>query len=299
MRCDRLLRGSRALIILRAALILSACGGRGPVAPVGATLSRIRVVAGDTGAPVAGAEVVVGGLSVTTTAGGEVPIDTTVSGLIQIESAGFLRRETVVGSGQGDFSLWPVRGDYSQPYIESLLYRPSTSTGTGSGWPDHALNRVLDGRVSIVASSEVRADAAALAVVQRGIDVVNEATAGHIVFTLDAVASSPVAFALMIDPAMADGAFTERRVKDDVIVGGRIRFSRRGGFDPIRDVRYVAHELGHVLGLEHSMLPSDMMYFAVGADSPQTFTENERVSIRLLLQRQPGNRYPDTDAAVG
>jgi hypothetical protein len=299
MRADRLLRGSRALFVVRAALILSACGGHGPASPSGVALSHIRVVAGDTGAPVAGAEVVVGGHSVTTTAGGEVPIDTAMSGLIQIQSAGFLRREALIGTGAGDFSLWPVRGDYSQPYIESLLYRPSTSTGTGSGSPDHALNRVLDGRVSIVPSGVISADAAALAVVQQGIAIVNEAAAGHVVFSLDSVASSPVAFTLSIDPGMADGAFTERRVKDDVIVGGRIRFSRRSGFDPIRDVRYVAHELGHVLGLEHSMLPSDMMYFAVGADSPTTFTDNERMSIRLLLQRRPGNRYPDTDAAVG
>src|SRR5438270_9095314 len=100
MRRDRLLRGSRALIVLRAALILSACGGHGPAAPSSVALSHIRVVAGDTGAPVAGAEVVVGGRSVTTTAGGEVPIDTAMSGLIQIQSSGFLRRESVIGDGE-------------------------------------------------------------------------------------------------------------------------------------------------------------------------------------------------------
>jgi len=298
MRRERLLRASRALIIVRTALFLTACGGHGPAGPSSVAVSRIRVVAGDTGAPVAGAEVVVGGHSVMTSAGGEVPLDTNVSGLIQIQSAWYLPRQAVIG-GEGDFSLWPVRGDYSQQYIESLLYRPSTSTGTGSGGPDHALNRVLDGHVSIVPSAEVRADGAAMAVVEQAVAMLNDVTAGRVTFTTDAVATGSVAFTLAVDPTMRDGAFTERRVQDDVIVGGRVRFSRRSGFQPIYDVRYVAHELGHVLGLEHSMLPTDMMYFAVGADSPMTFTENERVSIRLLLQRRPGNRYPDTDVAVG
>jgi hypothetical protein len=54
-------------------------------------------------------------------------------------------------------------------------------------------------------------------------------------------------------------------------------------------------ELGHALGLQHSTVPSDMMYYAARMDATGLFTENERLSIRLLLQRKPRNRYPDND----
>lgn len=285
---------------VRALLMLSACGGRGPASPSGVPLGLLKVVAGDTGAPVAGAQVTVAGLSRVTAANGEVAVGGVVGQVVRIESAGFLPRRTVIGgegSGGAALSLWPVRGEYGPEYIETLLYRPSSSAAAVSAAADHVLNRVADGHVTIAPSAEIHADPQAMAVLERGIDLLNELTRGQVTFGLDDGGS--VRFTMEIDRTLRDGAFTERRVRDQVIVGGRIRFSSRAGFEPVHDLRFVAHELGHVLGLEHSMVPTDMMYFALGKGSPDTFTLNEQVSIRLLLQRRAGNRYPDTDSSVG
>ena len=45
------------------------------------------------------------------------------------------------------------------------------------------------------------------------------------------------------------------------------------------------------------MVSTDMMYYSVSDASPHTFTDNERLTIHLLLPRAPGNLYPDRDAA--
>jgi hypothetical protein len=258
--------------------------------------TSLRVVAGDTGAPVAGAQVTVGGASLVTSASGEVLLDDRAVGreAVRVDSAGFLRRETVLGGGT--VSLWPMRP--SELYVESLIYRPSTSSGALSNGPDHPLNRVTAPRISLATTATMRADAEAMSVLQSSAAAVTEATGGQVQFTLDDP-SAPVVFTVSIDDSARDGALTLRRVNHDVIQGGSVTFSRRPGFEPAHDVRYVVHELGHVLGLEHSIAPTDMMYYTVLPDSPLSFTENERVMIRLLLQRSPGNVYPDRDSAVG
>jgi hypothetical protein len=38
-----------------------------------------------------------------------------------------------------------------------------------------------------------------------------------------------------------------------------------------------------------------MMYYTAHLTSPEVFTANERLTIKLLLQRAPGNQFPDRD----
>jgi Matrixin len=282
------------VLVLARILPAFGCGGLTSSASSGAP-NAVTVVAGDTGAPVAGAQVTIGGQSLTTSASGEVLLQGP-GGVVRIDSAGFLQRETVLG-GTSALSLWPVRASYSELYVESLIYRPSTSASALSPSGDHPLNRVTARRLSLAPTAALRADGEAMATLQRSIAVANDATAGQVVFGIDDP-SAPVVFVVGVDDTARDGAFTLRRVRNDVIEGGSITFSRRPGFDPSHDVRYVAHELGHTLGLEHSIVPTDMMYFSVQADSPDFFTPNECLTIRLLLQRSPGNHYPDRDVRV-
>jgi hypothetical protein len=285
-------------VVVLVLLPVFGCGSP-TAAPASAALpTSLKIVAGDTGAPVPGAQVTVGGASVVTSASGEVVLDDRAVGreAVRVDSAGFLRRETVLGGGT--VSLWPTRASYPEQYVESLIYRPSSSAAALANGPDHPLNRVMAARVSLATTAVLRADPQAMAVLQSSAAVITEATGGQVEFALDDP-SAPVVFSVVIDDHARDGALTLRRVRNDVIEGGSVTFSRRPGFEPAHDVRYVVHELGHVLGLEHSMVPTDMMYYTVLPDSPITFTENERITIRLLLQRSPGNLYPDRDGAVG
>jgi hypothetical protein len=278
--------------------VLSGCGG-GPSGSSSLPVA-IRVVAGDTGEPVAGAQVLLDGRSYTTVPSGEIVLDaeTRASGRpLRVDSPGFLVRETVAPRASADaITLWPVRGAYSDAYVRSLLYKPSDSgSADPASVPDQPLMRVVEARVSLVAEGDLRADEAAMAVLRRGVDVLNEATLGQVVFSLDDAPAASVVFRLVQDPTMRDGAFTYRTLRANAVIGGRIVFSKRAGFEPIRDVRYIVHELGHVLGLQHSTAPSDMMYFSAHSGSPLTFSADERLTIKLLLQRAPGNQYPDRD----
>ena len=40
------------------------------------------------------------------------------------------------------------------------------------------------------------------------------------------------------------------------------------------------------------------MYFRAAQEAAAAFSPHERLSIRLLLQRSAGNRYPDNDRAT-
>jgi hypothetical protein len=288
--------------VLWCGLLVLACRGEGPASASTEPGRSITVIAGDTGEPVAGANVRLNGGSYVSATSGRVVLEGAApfAHRVSVDSPGFLVRETVSRGGGEAIALWPLRGSYSEVYVRTLLYKPSDSTrAEPSPLPDEPLMRIVAGRVSVVPSVEILEDEAALAAHHSAIAAINAATGGRVVFTLDAHPTASVVFRMIIDRESRDGAFTYRTLRDGAIVGGKVVFSQREGFHPARDVRYIAHELGHALGLQHSIVRTDMMYFTTHEASPETFTADEQLTIRLLLQRAPGNQYPDRDGRLG
>src|SRR5688572_17890543 len=111
--------------ILVLSLLLSGCGS--PTAPsFAAARGELTVVAGDTGAPVVGAQVTIAGRSYTTGPAGQLPLDGLVfdESQVRVQSEGFLLREARLPAA-GSVSLWPVRDSYSDRYVRQLLYTSS------------------------------------------------------------------------------------------------------------------------------------------------------------------------------
>lgn len=103
----------------------------------------------------------------------------------------------------------------------------------------------------------------------------------HVVLTIDPThPSCPMGFAGTGEPPPAEPA------------AGTLRVNYCSVGDA-GDLRVALHELGHTFGLRHTQDQHDLMCPGSGI---RAFSPKERLVIRLMLQRRPGNTFPDTDA---
>jgi hypothetical protein len=58
------------------------------------------------------------------------------------------------------------------------------------------------------------------------------------------------------------------------------------------------HEVGHVLGLNHSPRRGLDLMAQAPPIQPPDFSELELVTVRMLMRRPPGTLFPDDDAEV-
>jgi len=259
--------------------------------------SSLRVVSGETGAPVVGAEVRIGGTMLTSDADGRVTLTSNFStgALVDITADGFLVRQTLLRNGfEPIFRLIPTESPtgITPDFITEVMYHDSTAA-------TRAMIRIQPGTAMayVAPTEQIRNDPRAMETIRNAVATINTILRGEVVF--EVTASPPegaVVFGLLIDPNELGGTVIGQARRDFSgwnIVGGTVIY------DSIETVRTSAtdHELGHMLGLGHSASIADVM-FPFQRRNVETYAPRERLGIRLIMSRPAFNREPDNDRHV-
>lgn len=271
-------------------LFLNGCGGDSPSSPTSTpaapATTTLTVVSGEGGAPVIGAKVNVGGQTYITKSNGTVEVSGSLSGtLLNIDINGgsdFLKRQTRYRGGS-TFDLWLITDGISRAYLRELVYSEQYNPGA-------RLIRLVSSKVSVVLPPSWRTDEKIVKAHRRAISTLNAAQGG-IRFRLDTEETAhDVRIYSVLDTTRSGLALSYLDVSGYAIVGGRIVYTK---YRNAQIWNLAAHELGHFFGLGHSIDRRDMMFRLV-AD----FSVKEKRTMRMMLKRPPGNKFPDNDRAA-
>ena len=308
----------RTLLWLPAVLVFFVgCGGgsRGPTTPSSPAASTpspsapssipagtvITLVSGETDQPVAGASVTVTGVTQQTDGSGQVALSGSASlnAPFDIAAPGFLDRQTLLRAPTATrFTLWPRTSPtgLDESYTSTLVY---TDVGGADVTPGAgALLRLRPAlQPFVLPSAEIRSDPAALAAHQEAINAIAGATQGQLVYAL--VSERPASGAVFETSVDASDnectggtrAYTAFTPRNNEISSGRIVFCSAD----VARTSTVTHELGHTFGLQHSPDPRELMHAFFGRNRNASFSDREALTMRLMLQRRGGNRFPDND----
>jgi hypothetical protein len=305
----------RAAIVVLAVAPLSCGGGDGgggsPTTPALSTAvpaarpsgwpagTVVTVVSGETDAPVAGARVVVTGTPQSTDGAGQAAVSAAAEGAtVDVEAVGFLPRQTLVRHDVARLTLWPDDTTLPGEYTKALVYTAATVSDSTSLVPLERLPpRVRT--LALVPSDALAADARAMAAHRQGADYFNVAVGGGTVFKVGGTADMTVATRIDPDDASCEGKpsrlMARTWVSSHEVTRAEIVFC---GPAPTRLPMPIAHELGHVFGLAHSIDRRDVMYPYYDSGSEHCFTEREVLTMSLVDLRRGGNTWPDNDRAA-
>lgn len=275
---------------------------RSPVSPAAPEehSGSLTFVSGETQQPVAGAHVLVGGQVYSTDASGQVIVDAPASAL-DVEAPGFLLREAPLAPTR--FTLWPrVSPTGLDEEATGRMVYGCTEPGCPTG--GDPLVRMTARSAVIVPSAALLADEQATSALQEGARLLSAATEGALTLSVSGAGLAGVGPTVTAaldsnDPAILAqraGAVTRRELNgNSEIVRASVVFRN---LDLARRLPLVLHELGHTFGLGHSPRVGDMMWNGPEIYGQFDYSPRERLAMALMLQRAPGNRYPDVDVRV-
>ena len=221
---------------------------------------------------------------------------------MDVSAPGFLPRQTVVRAGETRLLLWPDTTTLPGDYTRSLVYT-SGAANPGSEILD-ALRRLptRTRTVAVVPSAGIQSDPDAMDAHRAAIDGINGATV-PIGVTYRLGGSADLSVPTTVDPA--DSACAERTTRavtrlwlssTNEITRAEITFC---GTAIAATLGTVVHELGHTMGLRHSLDRRDTMYpFPESSRAPAP-TAREALTMSLMRARRSGTLWPDNDRDAG
>lgn len=287
------IRASILVSSLVPALAGCGAGSRGPTASTGPTAASrtLRLVNGlDHAVAVPSLDVAVDSQPYVTDSAGTLTAAVTTGTVISTSGgSGFIDRQTTY-SGENDFPLWPLRGPWDSGYYRAIVYDRPWSTGLGP------LVRPEPGVFIVSASAAIRADAAALEMVEVALSEVARVTRGAITFRW-AEADGDVTYEVSETDRLigSNWGVSVLRTSGNTVTGCRIIIR---SLDVAR-LNVAIHETGHFLGLGHSPDPGDIMCVTGGRSYvSRRLGPGEESAWLMMAQRRPGNRFPDRDPAI-
>lgn len=314
---------SRLLGILVCFSLAGCGGGSAPTAPAAppptgwAAGQVLQIVSGLDDAPVAGATLILGGRRLPGDSEGRVTLDGPAPDFspIDVIAPGFLDRQTSVRTEDGArITLWPreTASGLDEQTTAELVYTEAASCcpASAGNFAHSTLTHVAPTiqAFTIVLAPEYVSDEWIGPAVRDGAALATRTAAGRFSFTVGDATTGP---RIRVIPVPANStvqnavAYAQISLSGGYIVGGDIVIVDTSYFSRQRPYSYsvsvIAHELGHLMGFEHSTLPGVMSVVGGYGMGFQYFTEHgdysptEKAVLQLLYRRRPGNRFPDND----
>ena len=291
------------------AVLAFACGGGGPMTPTSPTAppsgapappAVAEFVNGlDHNKAVSGLAVVVNGQPMSGTTGADGKTTIAIANGARVQAMGredYFERDAFFSAGTPRLPLWSITVRRSLEYTKELVYVFADGDANVTTWDYLFVVRPGERTVSVdpvirndtqAMAQIAQAFAAAAAVTNNGMNFRLVDTGGAITYELNPHEPSLGTDGLGISTATQDA--------DGYNVRARIVMRN---LDAAR-LNVATHELGHFLGFHHSLDRRDMMNGTGARSYRQTdFTENEAETWSMMIQRKPGNRFPDQDPGM-